>query len=628
MKKKTTKRHLLPRQLYLPLAFLLLVIMDVGFRFLYRQASGRSPFALLPLAFTLCWAVLLCGLAELMPSWLRRVVLGIILTIACLMPVIHGAMFRNFGTYFSFADLAFAEDGARFMSLTYLKIRKAQLLLSAVGLFFGIFLCWLIPKGKYRWYRPVLSLVAIAVAVAGLMVLDGRLREKDKQYMTWDIQLEQTVDQKLYAEFTNTLRCMELTGSYQYLWRNAVVTFGIEDAMKNGQTYERLDQYYASTDRHDHPDNEMTGVLEGKNVLLVLLESIDSWMLTEDYMPNLYALQQKSVNFASHYSPMFVSGATFAAEFTVNTGFVAPPTGISNRAYTDHAYPASLANLFRGEGYSVNSFHSASPAIYNRGIIHENWGYEAYHSGTDLGMEDYMRDSELIRGYDQMTGNAPFFSFLLTYSGHGPYTAELDNISEGHWEAADQAIDPAAIPAAGDDLEEYRRAIAHAMETDAFIGELVAQMESDGHLEDTVLVFFTDHYNKYMSNRELVMKLKGAENRDQLCKTPFFIYSSDLSARTVTKVTATMDIFPTLANLFGLDVDFGFYPGDDAFSDRGGYAVFPNLNWYDGATYYNSEAPGELTEEIQARNQEISEKMNAAWDTLRCNYFARENKSE
>ena len=190
-----------------------------------------------------------------------------------------------------------------------------------------------------------------------------------------------------------------------------------------------------------------------------------------------------------------------------------------------------------------------------------------------------MLDSQLIEGYDLMTAGDPFFSFIITFSGHGPYTDHMRDISDAH-------------------------------------------LEQDGHLEDTVLIFFTDRYGKYMPNTQLLMDLKDMANTDLLCNTPFFIYSADTEHRTVTKFTSTMDIAPTVANLFDLDVNYAYYIGDDIFGDGGGYVIFKGNNWYDGEIYYTPNYTGELTEEIQARNAEISRRVNAAWDTLRSNYFA------
>ena len=101
-----------------------------------------------------------------------------------------------------------------------------------------------------------------------------------------------------------------------------------------------------------------------------------------------------------------------------------------NSYYAEHALPYSLANLFCDAGYRARSYHAANPNIYNRGQIHLNFGYESYNDYGDLGMDDYMLDSQLLRGYDQIVSDEPFFSFIITYSGHGPYTTEQQNISE------------------------------------------------------------------------------------------------------------------------------------------------------------------------------------------------------
>ena len=65
-----------------------------------------------------------------------------------------------------------------------------------------------------------------------------------------------------------------------------------------------------------------------------------------------------------------------------------------------------------------------------------NLGFEAYNNAPTLGMEDYMLDSQLLNGYDLIAPEGQFFSYIITYSGHGPYTDELRNISDPHLEAA------------------------------------------------------------------------------------------------------------------------------------------------------------------------------------------------
>ena len=609
--------------LWLPLLWLTLVWLDLGYRYMYPMDGMRPWNDPSAMYFTMLWSLLLCGIVYSMPTVGRRILMVFLVTVQGIWCLVFGAMYTIFGNVFSFADLAYAGDGAKFFSFAYLHYRKGLLLAVAAGILLAAVLAVLLPKKRYRFYRPIIAVLMIAVAAAGIWYLDGTLRESDNDVFAWDTAYEADTDKAVYTNFSDTNRCFYMAGGYQYLFRSFTVTFGIEDAFRNGMTYDKLDDYYAQREETVHSDNEMTGAFQGKNVMLFLLESIDSWLLTEDYMPNLYRLQQQSINFENHYSPMFISAGTFGTEYTVNTGLLPPTNGVSTKAYSTYSFPYSLAHLFENAGYTANSFHASSPKIYSRGEIHANWGYEKYHSFVDMGMEDYQRDSQMMNGYADMVAPDRYFDFILTYSGHGPYTEELDNICEGHWEDVYQAVDPDAVPAEGSDLEEYYRAVAHAMETDAFIGELVDQMEQDGSLDDTVLIFFTDHYCKYMTNTQLVMELKGAENMDMINRTPFFIYSKDTPARTVSKVTSSMDIAPTIANLFDLDVNYAYYTGDDAFGDGGGYVIFKNMNWYDGKTYYTADYSGALTDEIRQRTQEAKTRVQMSWDTLKSNYFAQ-----
>ncbi len=150
-------------------------------------------------------------------------------------------------------------------------------------------------------------------------------------------------------------------------------------------------------------------------------------------------------------------------------------------------------------------------------------------------------DRYLINGFDQMTEGNPFFSFVITLSGHGPYGE--DNPS---YQAHAEAAQTAAQRTDGN----YVYAVAGAMETDQFIGELVDSLTQANLLEDTVLIFYADHYNYYMMDDALNMDIKGVDNMNMLQHTDFFIWSADLEATQVDKVTSSVDVLPTIANLF------------------------------------------------------------------------------
>ena len=188
-------------------------------------------------------------------------------------------------------------------------------------------------------------------------------------------------------------------------------------------------------------------------------------------------------------------------------------------------------------------------------------------------MAYYQMDRYLMNGYEEMVDDSPFFTFIITYSGHGAYGPN-NAIGQAHMEEA--------LAVAQRTEENYVYAVSHAMETDLFIGELIAQLEADGLMEDTVLVFYADHYNYYMLDDNLQMEIKGVDGYYKLTHTDFFIYDGGQHTGSVEKVTNSLDVLPTIANLFGLDANYSAYLGYDAYSDDGGLVFFPDNSWYDG----------------------------------------------
>ena len=467
-------------------------------------------------------------------------------------------------------------------------------------------------------------MLAVACA-AGIIVVHNVLvyrgDDQDRsEYLSWDNAESHDTFRDTYTDFSNTNRCLMLTGLYQYTVRGAAVTLWPQDTATD-QRLAELDDYYASHPK-EAADTPMTGAFAGKNLILIMMESVDDWLVTPEYMPNLYRLEQEGVHFRNYYAPIFLAAATFNSEFTANTGLIAPEYQVRNSYYAEHALPYSLANLFRDAGYSARSYHAANPNIYNRGQIHLNFGYESYNDYGDLGMDDYMLDSQLLRGYDQIVSDEPFFSFIITYSGHGPYTTEQQNISEPHLDRARAVIDYSTVPYTTEaQKEEYTRAVAQAMETDAFIGGLRERLEADGHAEDTVLMLFTDHYCKYFSDAELISAIKGETDRNMLSNVPFVIWTEGITPQVSEKYVSTMDIAPTIVDLFSLDADLRYYIGNDMFGPDGGVVYFRNYAWYDGKTY-DTGNDASSNPAVLAMREQVREQIDISQDTFRSDYFA------
>lgn len=608
--------------LSMPLCFCSFVFLDCTFRRFYQFLGSTAVLDSKPMVFTLCWSLLLTALISLLPKRGRRIAMMLCSVVFSLLTIVHGAMYNVFGHLFSFADLNYAGDGAKFFSWSYLNLRKAFLLCVAVSIIIMALAAFLTnPKaGKTKpWQRRVIAGVIAILSVIPIAVQSNAMLPAEEGEMWWGDSYDPTEEPTLYKEFTDSNRCLLLTGLYQYTYRNFIVSFGLGE---DHEAVEQLNAYYET--REVSRENERTGTLAGKNFMMVMMESIDTWLVTPEIMPNLYAISQEGVQLTNFYTPLYLSAGTFNTEIISQTGMIPAPTGMASSAYSTNAFPLSLANQFKEAGYTANSYHSSYPSIYSRGTIHKNLGFTAYHDFEDMGMQHPELDSEMIAAYDQMTADEPFFSYIITYSGHGPYNEEMGVIAEPHLDDARKVVAQSGVTGSEENLEEYTRAIAHAMETDAFIGELIEELEKDGKLSDTVLLFYADHYGKYMTDKEFLAQLKNIASGDEmeLYHTPCFFYGGGLQAETVDKLCSTADLVPTIVNLFGLSADRRYYAGDDIFGELGGVVPMPNYAFYDGETYYSADFTGELTEELSKTAAEIKNRMSASMDALRCDYFA------
>lgn len=549
------------RLCWLPLCFLSLLFSGGWFWLMYTGGNYPRHWLIPAALFTFGWSLALTALGALLPRVARRCYLAVLGLAVFLLTLTHGIYFNMFRKFFSFSDIAFAGDGFAFLDSSYLVVRKLSVLLGLFALALMVLSAAAVTGEKSlrkRLFTALGGLVLSALFIGGTAF--AFLRGGDT--MIWDMTSDPAV---VYENFSDSKASMRLLGLYQYTFRDLQLALFPEGTELTEAEREEIDTYAAG---RTHEDNEMSGLLEGKNLILIQLEAIDTWML--DYMPALQAVKEESIVFSNHYTPAYITAGTFNTEFMVNTGLLPAASGTSVSVYTRNAFPYSLPNLFRSAGYTANSFHGSEANVYNRGAIHENLGYEAYHSGSDMGMADYTMDSQLICAFEEMTAGDPFFTFIITYSGHGPYS-DTNPIYLAHAEEAQAAAERTD--------GNYVYAVAHAMETDAFIAELMEALEESGHAEDTVVAFYADHYNYYMMNDALNMDIKGVDSLDLLQHTDFFLWAPGVEPMTVEKYTSSLDVLPTLANLFSLDAPYGLLTGDDAFSDGGGYVFFNDNTW-------------------------------------------------
>ena len=388
-----------------------------------------------------------------------------------------------------------------------------------------------------------------------------------------------------------------------------------------------LDEYFAQ--RGEKTDNDMTGAFADKNVVLVLMESMDDWMITPEDTPTLHRMMAESVNFTNFYTPGYGTARTLNSEFCINTGIYLPTNGNYVFNYVTNAYDQSIASQLTANGYSAEVFHYNDGNFYSRGVFEEAMGYNSYNSYMEYTDDkNALYDDNLLFEIPELKElffrDGKTFNMIITRSAHLSYKY---NEVLSHYGLKKY---PQYRGKYGSEEEDCARLKAKLV--DDMFARLLQELEAAGQLDNTVIIGVTDHYTYGYKNMQELYKLSGVNDPLLLEKTPCFVWSSDCEAQTVEKTLNTADFLPTVLNLLGIDSPYS-YLGQDAFDPNyNGFAYFPDGSWIsDGVIYKTAGEIGlvlennngkELTEEdIWLKNYEVIAFIRISNLLLTSNYY-------
>lgn len=433
-----------------------------------------------------------------------------------------------------------------------------------------------------------------------------------------------TYKKYIYKEWIDNKRALGMFGSYEFFARDLYLYLQSEQISQEDIAV--VTEYFSE---QGNKSNDMTGIFAGKNVVMVLMESIDDWLISEAVTPTIYKMMSEGINFPNMYTPIFGSGATVNTEFCSYTGLYAPSDGTPLVNYSNNSYPYALPNVFRIGGYVTKAFHYNSADFYNRQNLHHAVGFQKYISYLDYEENDIAsQDTTLVNNediYKQFTESEPFFNYIITYTAHGEGGVE----SYSH-ESQELRIYPEYIGMY--ESEEMDSISAKARVTDDMFARLLENLQRGGLLQNTVIIAFGDHYDYMIHNQDYLKEISNANNIYELSKTPFFIWAAGMESQEITKVVNTMDIYPTLCNLFGLNNDQMFLGRDIFDEDYDGYAFWQDGSWIDanGAFYSSTaETVGSVSDEKNKKMQQlIKEKLKINQMIYDIDYFKymEENK--
>ena len=355
--------------------------------------------------------------------------------------------------------------------------------------------------------------------------------------------------------------------------------------------------------------NEYTGIFEGKNVILICAEAFSGAIISEELTPTLYRLQHNGIYFSDYYQPAW-GGSTSTGEYSMLMGLV-PTNGtetMQDIASNNNYF--TMGNQLQRLGYFTLAFHNGTYDYYDRQLTHYSLGYDIW-LGIGNGIEDitgsWVDDATTIAAmFETFVDEEPFCIYWMTVSGHAAYVSTKALVTEWY----DYVVSVVGEDTYSDTVLYY---LCYQMALEEAMTVLVEALEEEGIADDTVIVLTSDHYpyglaksTSYGNDVDYIAELYGDDysvsdpfTRDQ---NALILWSGCLEeggeyedlACEVSTPTYSLDILPTLSNMFGLEYDSRLLVGRDVFSDEEALVIWTNHSWLTERGSYNA-GTGEYT---------------------------------
>ena len=415
--------------------------------------------------------------------------------------------------------------------------------------------------------------------------------------------------------------------------------FGIEEAR------ELFNAYFSNENNQQYKgDNKYTGILKGKNIVFVHMESIQTFLMDQKYngielTPNLNKLSKEGMFFSNFY-PQVSTGTSSDTEFTLLSSLMPAASGPVFTSYYDRIYN-TIPKILTEQGYYTYSMHGNLASMWNRNKAHPSLGYQgmyfeesfAYNEEDiiNLGINDKLFYKQAIPILEQVEQNYPnYMGTIITLSNHSPFTY-IDLYGEYDFSTTYKEIDEdtgmletiTTNYLKGTPAGNYMNSVHYA---DEALGDFLKYIKNSEYFDNTIFVFYGDHdakltrkelnylYNyDYKTGELLKEEDENYVEYDAFAhslnkKTPLIIWTKNAKLKNtfsgeVDYYMGMIDVAPTLLNMFGLSNEYAL--GNDIFNIKDNNVIaFPNGDFITNMMYYNNST-GEY--KIISKNSIIDE---------------------
>ena len=403
-----------------------------------------------------------------------------------------------------------------------------------------------------------------------------------------------------------------------------VMDIDFETLMASGQNdpLYPLHKYFSSVE--PTPTNEYTGMFKGCNQIMLTAEGFSPYAVIPELTPTLYKMINEGFVFRNFYTPVWWV-STSDGEYVACTGLI-PKGGVWSMARSGSNYmPFALGNQLRKLGYLTKAYHNHTYTYYKRDVSHPNLGYDYKGVGNGLEVKKTWPESDLEMievTIGEYIDHQPFHAYYMTVSGHMNYNFYGNHMASKNRQYVEH------LPYS-DASKAY---IACNLELEFAMKALMDRLEEAGIAENTVIVLSSDHY-PYGLPKENINEMAGheVETNFEMYRNHLIIYKKGMDPVIVDEPCESLDIIPTVSNLFGLEYDSRLLMGDDILSSTPPLVIFSNRSWITDRAIYDStknkvtflDGTEKDDEYVKQINRKVADKFKYSAKILETDYYGK-----
>ena len=544
---------------------------------------------------------------------------------------------KVFGFYFSFNLFKLTDQVLKFGNETIISILKN---IYAIVLFFLPLIFLIIYRRKIVKETNILKYICVLLIGIGLFVLDIKLQKNNENsiyYLYTSINDTSLNNEKLGVINSGILDLHRTIFGFKekiepvisidesddiFEYKDNKLNIDFKNLRTNNSEIASLNNYMDSIS--PTKQNKYTGIFKGKNLIYIVAESFNEIGVREDLTPTLYKLVNSGFKFNNYYSSNNLS--TIGGEFQALIGLYADSSILYTWRRGLNYFPYGLANVFKKEGYNTFAYHDHFYNFQDRDKYLKALGFDNY-KGCYNGLEDKIKcniwpeyDTEMIRATteDYLNSTEPFMVYYMTVSGHLAYNFGGNEVAIKNREKVNN------LPYS-DSVKAY---LATQIELNDALELLINTLEEKNKLDDTVIVLLADHY-PYGLTVDQINEISDYK-KDGIIgvnDSNLIIWNNKMKTVEVDKVSMSIDVLPTVYNLFGIDYDSRLFAGSDILSTREGMAIFNERSWVtDKGKYFGPSNNFVQSEEVDGNyiktiNNIMNNKISISKLIVKNNYY-------